>query len=794
MLTCITESVLKRPWLYIALVLLITAFLLSQMSHLRMDPDVTDALPRKIPAKRLYDKMTEIFPTKDFVFIGVEGDNIFTVAALQEIWDLTDSLEAYPEIYKVMSPTNVNVIRGTDEGMVVEDILETPPSTAAEVAAFRERLFNNDLALGNLVARDSSMFGIMVMLKNTTDDMDFMEVLIPFIERFDVATSLHFIPAGKPVASYYVAWGVMRDLGTFFAIGIAIIFLLLLLIFRNVRGVVLPLTVVVLAVIWTMGTMALLGFPMSHSTEILPILIMAIAVADSIHIMTHYYANGCPDRNRKDLVRATMSDMNSPVVMTSLTTMAGFLSLGITSIESIRIMGSFTAVGVFFALLLSIFMIPAILSLLPVPKRVKAEKSATISTRLMTGWGNWLVNHRKILYPLIAVVLVCSVWGFSRLQHSFSSIENFDRDHPVRQANELINAHFAGTTNFQVMVEGNYIDQMKDPQILKDLDGLKQLALSQPHVGDAQSLADFVKRFNKVLHGDDEAYNRIPAETEVIDYIDREEVNGEWLEVSKYDTVSGRDLVAQYLALYEMSGKPEDMARIVDYNYRNTLMSIFMSSDDQADLRAVNRELEEYITDHFRNTSTAVTGMARLITVVDDLVVSGQIISITASLLLVWLLTSLMFRSAMIGLFNTVPLFFAMLLNFTIMGLSGINVNMTTMITSSIAIGVGVDYAIHFMYRYRRELAITGDYGSAVTASMADSGVAILFNSLVVAAGFAVIGLSQFVSVANMGVLIAITMITSAFGALAVMPLVFVNFKLKAILTTESTEKHGKKK
>ncbi|MFH1852907.1 MAG: MMPL family transporter [Candidatus Neomarinimicrobiota bacterium] len=781
MLKKLTATVIDRPRLYLIAIVLITAGFFSQMPKLRMDPDITDALPQQIPAKRLYDKMTEIFPTKDFVFIGVEGEALFTPAALRDVWDLTAELENFPEVYQVLSPTNVNVISGTADGMEVQDILTGPPVDAAEVASFRERLFNNDLALGNLVSRDGKMFGIMLMLKNTTDDMDFMADFVPFIKDWDLKTDLTLIPAGKPVASYYVAWGVMKDLGMFFAVGILVIFLLLLAIYRNVRGVILPLLVVILSVLWTLGTMAFLGFPMSHSTEILPILIMAIAVADSIHIMTHYYTHGRKAKDRRELVRITMADMNAPVIMTSLTTMAGFMSLGITKIESIRIMGAFTALGVLYALLLSLTLVPAVLSLLKVPQRVRQTDKAPVSIKLMTAWGRLLVKNRKALYPLGVLVVVFAIWGFSRLEHSFSSIENFDRDHPVRVADGLINQHFAGTNSFQIMVEGVADDQMKDPRILADLDGLKQTALQLEHVGDARSLADFVKRFNKVLHGDDDTYNVVPAEQVVVDYTDFEQQNGEWIEVTRYDTVSGNELVAQYLTLYEMSGKPDDMASIVDYDYRNTLMTIFLNTDKQSELRLINAELQDYIDDHFENTATAVTGMARLILVVDDLVVSGQILSITVSLILVWLITSFMFKSPIIGLFNTIPLFFAMLLNFTVMGLSGINVNMTTMMTSSIAIGVGVDYAIHFMYRYRRKLGQSGDYAQAVIATMEDSGVAIAFNSLVVAAGFAVIGLSQFVSVAHLGTLIAMTMLTSAFGALTVMPLVFVNFKPKSL-------------
>ncbi len=788
----LTRFVLKRPVLIVGIVGLVTVLFLLQMKHLTMDPDITSALPKKIPAKRLYDRMTEIFPTKEFIFLGIQGTDIFSPQHLQDVWTLTQSLEQEPEIYKVMSPMNVSIIRGTEEGMIVEDILDAPPKSAQDIQRFKSRLFNSDLALGNLISRDSTMFGMMLLLKNTTDVDDFVEHFIPKVKDWDNQMDLNLILAGKPVVSHYVGLGMQRDMSTFFMGGLGVIFVLLLIIFKNLRGILLPLSVVILSVIWTMGTMAILGVPMSHSTEILPILIMAIAVADSIHIVTHYYGNARKIKDKIELTRATMADMISPVIMTSLTTMAGFLALGTTGVESIMTLGIFTSVGVLYALLISLTFVPAWLRLLPIPKRLQAQKDASTTARLMINWGRVLNQNKRVLIPFMIVVLLLSTWGFSRLKHSFSSIGNFPEDHPVRIAHQLINDHFAGTNAFQVMVEGKEPGQIKDPRILRDMDGLKSLALRQPHVGSVQSLADFIKRINKVLHEDEEAYNVIPNDQEVVSYTDYIEQDGGWTEVMVQDTIPGKELVAQYLTLYEMSGKPDDMANLVDYKYQHAKLTILMDSDDQATLRTIDRVLDGYIDTHFSDADVAVTGMAKLILVVDNLIVSGQITSILVSLFLVWLLTSFMFKSPIVGLFNAVPLFFSILLNFMIMGLSGIRVNLETMVTSSIAIGVGVDYAIHFIYRYRLKLEQSGSYEQAVVDTMEDSGLAIAFNSFVVAAGFAVIALSQFVAIMEMGVLITLTMATSAFGALTVLPLVFVNYQPKALKLKSSQSKETK--
>jgi len=536
-----------------------------------------------------------------------------------------------------------------------------------------------------------------------------------------------------------------------------------------------------------MGLMTLFNIPMSHSTEILPILLMAIATADSIHILSHYSLNARSISEKKNLVVATMSEMNAPVIMTSLTTAAGFLALNTSGTESIGILGIFTSIGVLFALVISLSWLPAWLSLIPVPKWIRTRERSFTSERFTRWWGDQILRFERALIPFIIIVVILSAWGMTQLRHEFSSIENFPEDHPVRQAHDFVNEHFAGTTSFQIMIESEQPDAIKQPHILKGMRRMGAFADSLQHVGDTQSVADFIARINKVLHNDNDAYNRIPDRQEVVTGVEWVQQNDEWVQQEVQDTVSGRALIAQYFQLYEMSGKPEDMANLVDYDYQNAKMSVFIDTDRQSELRQIDRKLESKLQEVFPNTTAAITGMAKIIIVVDDLIVSGQIYSILASLFLVWLLTSLMFRSPVLGFCNTIPLFFALLLNFAIMGWFGIPLNLETMVTSSIAIGIGIDYAIHFTHRYRIKLHEGLSYADAIPATMREAGVAIMINSVTVALGFSIIALSQFVAIAHMGILITLTMLTSAFGALTILPAFFLLVKPKSLLEVKKT-------
>ncbi|NOY06683.1 MAG: MMPL family transporter, partial [Chlorobi bacterium] len=230
-----------------------------------------------------------------------------------------------------------------------------------------------------------------------------------------------------------------------------------------------------------------------------------------------------------------------------------------------------------------------------------------------------------------------------------------------------------------------------------------------------------------------------------------------------------------------MSGSPDDFANFVDLGYQNAKITVFLRSDKGSVLTEVDTTLQRFIDGHFQDTNATITGMAKILLIVRNMVVRGQFMSIITSLVLIWLLTTLLFRSPILGLYCTAPLFFAVFLNFATMGLSGITLSIETMVTSSLAIGVGVDYAIHFIHAYREQVRRTGDLESAVLSTMGTAGTAIVFNSITVALGFAIMMLSTFKGVEHMGMLLGLTMITSAFGALTINPVLFLILKPRAI-------------
>ena len=769
----VTRYVVKHPWISIALILLLTLFFAYNLKNIQRDPDITSSLPQNIPAKQLYDRMNDLFPSRDFVLAAVESDSLFSIETINLIYKMSEYLSDLPDVYSVMSPTNLKIIRGTEDGMEVKPILEEPLADSNELQKYKQALFNSDLPIENIISKDRRMAGIMIFLKNTVKPEDAAKQIKDYIESLKTRDKLYL--TGKPVLTLYLGRGMARDMGLLFPMVLLLIMVILLLTFRNVRGVLLPLSVVIISVLWTLGLMAMLGVPISHSTNMLPILLASIAVADGIHILNHYHNEAGKAQNSIQAITNVMSELNAPVIMTSVTTAIGFLSLNVSDIGSVGELGIFTSAGVIFAMIFSLTFIPAALSLMKIPKRIHKSEKQSWFNLLALRYADFIIQRRKFVLAIILTIVILSILGIPKIVLENNSISNFPKDHPARIDYEHINKHFAGTTFLTVMVEGDSTGAIKEPAVLRDMDNLKTFLKKQPHVGGALSLADYIKRMNKVMHADSAEYDRIPPE--IVTQVGYEWVQekGKWLEKAVKFKVPGRELIAQYLQLYEMSGKPDDFANLVDYSYKNARLNAFIDTESSNALRDLDNKTRGYLKKNFKSAAVELTGTSELFLAINDLVVKGQFYSILVSMLLVVLVTAVLFRRFGDGLLNVIPLLFAMLFNFGFMGWSNIHLNIVTMLTSSIAIGVGVDYAVHFIHRYRLERK-TMDVEKSVAAALHDAGVPIVLNAVTVGLGFAILTFSIFAGVEQMGLLIAIAMFTSCFGAIAILPVLFLFF------------------
>ena len=782
----LTDFSIEHPWLTLGVLLLLTAGAGAGLRNIESDPDVLRDLPQNMPAKQLYDRIGEMFPSKEMLFIGIESDDLWTPDGLQQVDLLTRKLEEVPVVQQVISPTNATVVVGTGQGLEIRDAADPFPTTDAEASGLRDFLVAQESTAGTVISLDGRVAAIMVFLQAklaTTESKAAGQVA----EAVDAHKGdLTVYPAGRPMVTYYSSKQIGKETGMLTSAALLLMVLLLGLLFFNGRGICLPIGVVLASTLWTMGGMGWLGIAMTHSLEALPIMLIAIGVADGVHIVQAYMARARQTVDRKEAARMTMDDLRRPVVMTSITTAVGFLALNTSGARSIMLLGLLTSFGVMVALLFSLSFVPAVLALLPVPKRAHKpgiRERGFLLQRLMVGWGAFLMRRKRAVTAAILAFVGLCIAGATQVEVETSVLENFSEDDPIRVSSAFFNEHFAGVTSLQVVFEGGEPDALKDPAFLARIEQLERHARTLDGVGGSTSILPMLRSMNMVLHAGDPAYDRLPAATESETGF-RYELDGDGNEVAVPVTfeVDGRALVADYFSQLEMGGKPGDLANFVTDDYSDAKVTLFLTSDSKKDMDRIVGQLDSYMDEHLTGeVQVEMTGMAMLMLAVNDLITRGQGLSIVVSLALVLLVTSIMFRSPVLGLCNVVPLFGALFFNFGVMGLLGLDLNLMTMGVSSMAIGVGVDFAIHFVHRYRVAFAEAGETAGALRRTMSEAGVAILMNMVAVAGGFLTLLLASFKGVMAMGLLISLIMAFSAVGALTILPLILTGLRPRAV-------------
>ena len=770
MLRGINSVVTKYPKTVIIILLLFTAAAISQMPNLKAETNLEAMFPDEHPVIKYNDLVEEWFEVKDSIVIGVfnEGaEGIYNRESLGIIKKVTDDLRDMEGIQNrkksdIVSLASMDNVIGTDLGMEVVPFYSDIPQTDEDLKSLKKSVEDNEMVWGSIVSEDGKGAIIMAMLEHDDEQVKMYHKVKDYLDGLDKGNTKVII-AGRPVIEGVFAATMQRDMPNLMRIAILIILAVLFFTFHTLRGVFLPIVLVIITIIWTFGTMAALGIPIYTVMTMMPVILLAVGCADSIHILSKYYDEVIhnPDRSRVELVAETMEELSAPVLMTSVTTIAGFLSLLSSELMPMRYFGIVVAAGIFYALILSLTFLPAMLSLLRIKVSSRKKKlyeehgsftHVDYAGRALNLLANTINKRPFLMYIVTFVFILIGGIGLARLNVSASLVGQFKADHPVRDADRLLNSHFGGTNTLNIVVEGKEDEAMKEPAILNGMDKLQAFMEEDPDLGSSISIAEYLKRMNRVLNENRKEMFKVP-ET--------------------------RDLAAQYLFLYSMSGDPTDFNSVVDYNYRKANMRFQVKTDESTTVKRILDRADEGIEQFFDKDSVTLN-KAGTVTISDafvTMIVSGQLWSIAISILLIFILTAFEFRSALAGIYCIIPITVSAFFNFGFMGLIGIPLDVSTALTASMAIGIGVDYAIHMVNKYRIEARDGKSPHEVTKATLLTSGRAIWYNALVVALGFLVLLSANLVPQQKLGMMVSLTMMTCFGGAAMFIPTLLNHFK-----------------
>ena len=742
------DKLFKFPVMNLIILLLITIILSQVMkSRSRMETDLDKYMPQNHPAFIYSDQAETIFNIKDGIIIAIENpDGIYNHGTLSKIKDITRKLGKMPEIDKddVTSLYTADNIVGTEYGMDVKAFYKKTPTSAEDLAKLQQNVRNNDMVFGRIVSEDETVSVIVANIGDDVFSQQFYDDILKMAKSFEGPEKLYV--AGTPIVEGTMAYLGPRDMKKMVPIVILVIILVLLFVLRSLKNSFFTLLVVVLSVIWTFGLMAAIGIPIYAVSTMIPVMLIAIGVADGIHLYSHLdlYLAKHPGASKREAVADMLKGMWKPVMMTSVTTAVGFISLLTSEVYPIKYFGLFTAFGVIAAMFFSLILIPSGILAFGLPKRKRSHKNKQRNEdQLSYRFADTIVKYKYLTPILTAVIIVISLWGVSKVWINSSFLEKFEKDSDIVMTDKFINEHFGGTSMLNVIIEAVDQDKFKQPEVLRAVSRLQEDVENLSMVGNSFSLGDYLKRMNKVMHADDKAYNIIP---------------------------DSKELIAQYLLLYEMSGDPENLWKVIDYNFAKANLTFQIKSDNSKVIKNVIAQIESHRPElEALDLKINFAGSGYKALVFTDLILEGQIKSLLMSLGIIIGLLSLMFKKISIGLIGSVPIILTSLISFGIMGLVNIPLSTTTALLSSIAVGIGIDYAVHFIERYKIYAQQTNDKQKTISLTMHHSGRAIIFNAFVVIAGFLVLLFSVFPPNRQLGALVSLNMFTSLVGTITIM-------------------------
>lgn len=749
------EWVIRYRLSVIVTLLAVTVLLASRIGTLQYDSNPDLWAPQKHAYVLTTNLIEEVFGGRNITVIGItpKSGDIYQPEVLEKIQRIQRDVEQIPHAVRhnvwSLAARKVKSIEGTAEGMRVRQMMDPVPRTPEEIARLKAAVVAMPIYVNALVSPDHKSAAIVADFKQSANYIRMLQEMREIVER-ERDPSVEIYLGGTPVIGEAGEYH-FQKMPLFLGVALLIIMAVQYWSFRSLQGMLLPMVTSILSLIWSLGLMGLLDVHLDPINTTTPILVLAVAAGHAVQILKRYYeeydrqllmGTRPHEANRAAVVESMVRV--GPVMLTAGSIAAvSFFSLVGTGVPMVQHFGVFAGCGVLATMVLELTLVPALRSLLRPPHRQEAarERKTGILDNFLLAMANNLAGGRA---PLIVIggllLLLAAGAGMTQLRVD----NNFKLYHAptskVRTDDAVLNRTFGGTNSIQFLIQTPSADGIKDPAVLNGMAKLQSFLQSQEDAGKTQSLADLVKRMNQAMHSDDPGYHVIP---------------------------DSRDLVAQYLLLYSLSGDPQDFDSFVDNDYRRASVWVYLKNDSTTDAESLAQKVLPLIPQFFPVEVKVEMGggLAELIAL-NDVIVQDKMRNMAQMVLVVFVLGALAFRSVVAGAFVVTPLLAVIVANFGIMGWLGTPLDITAMTSAAMGIGIGADYEIYLLYRFREELARSGNVLTATRESMLTSGKAIMFVALSIIGGYSVLQASDFFFFSQISTMVMATMAVSVFFAL----------------------------
>jgi len=741
------DSIIKYRLPIVITALIITFLSLLVFPRLKVNANVDDYVPDSVKNKVYLKKLDSIFGGSEMILVMLQNDNVVNYKTLKRLYNIAEDVKLLEGIDRSISPFDAQEIAIEDRLMVMEPFLSDLSERTFESKVVMDNLESNRMA-SSFFSKDRSLVSI-VLTKNTKTPDTVIDDIKEIIKKHQGNEEV--LIGGLPFIRYSIAGNIQKDLIVLLPIALLLMIGMLFFSFREWRGVFMPFVIVVMSIILAFGIMAAFGWEISLFSILMPIMIIAIANDYGIHLIARYQelSRNSEQLSMKEICKQIYGDLYKPILITGLTTIGGVLGLLTHTMIPAAQLGILTAIGIGFALLLSIWFLPALLSYFKLKKRankVKTSKRAPLDIWL-NRIGAWVTHYPKRIVMGAIFISGIGILGVFFLQVDTNVESYFSKKSEVGRSTALINSKFGGSQFISVLFSGEVLS----PEVLRSMEYYEQEISKNPTVGLVSSPVTLIKELSKGFYTADEAgYNQIPETA---------------------------DEVYQLMEVFALGENEDAISQFLDYDYENARLLISMKEGSNIAKKELLKELDVLTKDDPNVQFVAGAGLTEI--ELADIVVKGQLKSLVFAMAVIFLLLSLVFRSPKAGLLSSLPLSIAIVLLFGLMGLFGIAIDIATALLSSIMIGVGVDYTIHLLWRFKEERRLGQSHAEAMKTTIQTSGRGIVINAISVIVGFLPLTLSGFTPLKFFGALIVISIATCLVCSLLLVPAIVILFKPK---------------
>ncbi len=743
---------MDRPKTVIGILSLLTVLFALQFPRITIDADPENMLEANQTDRLYYNQIKRKFGINDLIVVGIVDDKgIFRPEPLKRVARATSEILKIKGVIiaDVVSPSTTDNVKSEGGLLVIRPVLRDAPQTPEDAAGLRRDIAANPFLNEKIASADGTAIAIYVPIERKDMSYRIAGEIKDILSR-ELLPEQRFHLAGLPVSEDTFGIEMFIQMGIVAPLAFMLILLIVFFMFRQVAFLVPIALTAMFSVIWAMGLLIGTGFSVHIMSSMIPVFLMPIAILDDIHILSEFFDRYRVLGNKRRALIEAMRPLYTPMFYTTLTSAVGFASLSLANIPPVRIFGLFVTFGIAVAWLLAMTMVPAVISLMNEEKLKRrlyraGGAPATMLERGLRSLGGFAFARARIILVLSVAAFAFGVVGLSRIQVNDNPVKWFNKGHPLRVADTVMNRLFGGTYMAYLVIEGTAPDAVKQPKTIAYIEGLQKHLESDPLVGKTSSVADIVKRINLILHDNDKAFNTTP------------------------DTSAA---ISQFLFLFQSMGDPNDLDNFIDREARTANIWVQMKGGDNRQMQAVEDRLAAFVRKNPPPDGLSLrwSGLTYINKVWQDLMVVGMLKAVLGSFAIVFLLMLFEFRSLILGLLSMVPLTVAIVLTYGLLGWLGKDYNMPIAVVSSLTLGLGIDFAIHYLQRFKAHIAESGNVEATNRHMFGEPGRAIARNAIIITLGFLPLTASTLSPYITVGLFFAALMLFCTLATLLILP------------------------